>query len=555
MLDETKKQNRGFLIKSGQIAIYKSAGTQNLISEWVHKLDEMYQSDPRILRIAEKLTQLFSQIPVNQELLIGYQAAGQLVGLETLFSTCGVSFFTAKVVSSELEFYEFTNAIVDNLRYYKMMDVLLNNLFNVIEYRHEYLTKRLNLFFQGGTSGSSAKFVHYSCSPALKKTLERELAQAEPQVVKETTVKLSKSKPAFMKYDRSNDIALLKHLRKIQSDSADNFEFDFNVDDLNTRTSVWGPRDMALLYKREEKRNPELKIITAKEVISAIAKGTKSVHSSPMIPSSKFPNVSYSTLPKSSYPPKTFGTYMSSNFKQMQDWGAAPKGPSPFSFAFKPRRISEEAPEIPPQSYAEEASKSVLPTRQRTHSLPKHFHKMFEKHAKEDSDDTPPPLPHKPSTFLSKAKLEPAEKIAVAQSYQKLNISAISNNSLNNSRQISKSQYLSNAQKVAESHQSAEEGETAVPPMKARLQLSVKRNKGDKGDSRVLRDSRESKSQSHVFVMRPNLMASQPVQPAKSRIQTTANLIQLRFDPSVQAPPSHELSLAIPHKRRKKFML
>jgi len=283
LLDETSSKNRCILIKSGQVALYKHSGQLNNFLQWYSRLDYGCKNDEGLVEMAGQAVTTFGSIPSSEPVLVGYVGSSEIIGSEVLFGSSRISLFTAKVISSDIEYYEFDKQIEMSLSIFKMLDDLFRNFLKIFKYRLEYISKKLNVFSAGGISTSTKHQLapytnNFKLSEAFKQEANRvalnDSSGAEKkESVNGSLIDIKKKNQQVSLVVSENDLKIVEYLRQkdeqrtkaerrkkasLSQDDKNQFNAElgdeFNTEALNGRVSVWTNADLVKLYKKEEKK-------------------------------------------------------------------------------------------------------------------------------------------------------------------------------------------------------------------------------------------------------------------------------------------------------------
>ncbi len=257
LINEHATNNRAILVKRGQVAVYKHAGTVELLLDWFNNLDYHSKNNVELLELINRAIKLFGAIPHKQSVLVGYVDKPELLGSEILFNSKHRSLFSVKVVSSELEYYEIGSSVETYLSLHGIKPHLLDALVAVLRYRLEFIYKRLYVFGQVSQLGGRSQYLKLTDNSRLRKELQQAadppgLSQAETGDSRKAQVAAVARK--FSSQQETKLLQLLRHIRPDGSEPATKA----GLFEVQEKTAVFSSADMLRFIQKEARRDPSL---------------------------------------------------------------------------------------------------------------------------------------------------------------------------------------------------------------------------------------------------------------------------------------------------------
>ena len=141
----SRLENRTYLIWSGVCEIYitKHKNSLHQFDAAINDLDEYASFDNEFIALLQEIRKEIGEMPEASQYLLGYIGPGQLANLESLFTESGSSFFTYKVKSKGIEYFEI-DKYMPKMPYFcgEIRSIAFGRLKGLLEYRLEYLRKK-----------------------------------------------------------------------------------------------------------------------------------------------------------------------------------------------------------------------------------------------------------------------------------------------------------------------------------------------------------------------------------------------------------------------------
>lgn len=257
LIDESSTNCKGALIYTGQVSIAKHSGTVKNLITWFECLEPKFRDDIELVELVDRGMSLFSRIPSNRTIQIGYQENRELSGVEMMFSSFKCGLFTVKVNSSESEYYEIDRGIERAANNFHLKGYLFETFKQQFKYRLDYIAKKLGIMNQAQLYVKKSRLSRMTMNSSLINKIERDnnrVVVAEQQEVS----KASQLEKEFGMYNIGKAELNLVLLKEKHPEADFPVEPTFSSSALNGRVTVWSKKDLIRFYQKETKQNPSL---------------------------------------------------------------------------------------------------------------------------------------------------------------------------------------------------------------------------------------------------------------------------------------------------------
>ena len=242
---------------SGQVSVKKRSNSIDSLISWFSSIDPAFREDMELLDLVQKAMRIFSKIPNGKEIAICYQEDRELIGTELIFSNFKAGLFTVTVTGSKVEYYQIDRSVEKAVHTYRLKELLFVNFKKQLEYRLEYLAKKMSIFnIQNGLTAHS-KMEGMSKNIRLMTQLRKD----DGKLAANSEFSFQRREEFTAKYpylDPSKDDHVIQLYRERRPEADQEPVPNFDNSALNGRVSIWSKHDLHKFYMKESKVNPDV---------------------------------------------------------------------------------------------------------------------------------------------------------------------------------------------------------------------------------------------------------------------------------------------------------